>query len=213
MRVQRCIRAWPESSCRLQVDQLLAVQFQEDMNRLVQHCGRRAQGGRQTLLVSATLTPKVGLTTCCCCLADVRSVCWCCRRTRHRTQAETGLVSIDINARLLMRLDLRVVGSCLGIELAGCSSLYPSCCGCACINTNGPDAGGDSGCCLVPQRAAGDGHRRCGSARQPSGGRGAGAGRAAAASPPDPAGLGAAASRGQRRERARCAFAMHPAAL
>ena len=42
-----------------QVDQLLAVQFQEDMNRLVQHCGRRAQGGRQTLLVSATLTPKV----------------------------------------------------------------------------------------------------------------------------------------------------------
>lgn len=41
------------------MDQLLAVQFQEDMNRLVQHCGRRAQGGRQTLLVSATLTPKV----------------------------------------------------------------------------------------------------------------------------------------------------------
>ena len=29
------------------------------MTRLVQPCGRRAQGGRQTLLVSATLTPKV----------------------------------------------------------------------------------------------------------------------------------------------------------
>ncbi|KAK9822465.1 hypothetical protein WJX81_005408 [Elliptochloris bilobata] len=42
-----------------EVDQLLAVQFQEDMTRLVQHCGRRAEGGRQTLLVSATLTPKV----------------------------------------------------------------------------------------------------------------------------------------------------------
>jgi len=41
------------------VDQLLAVQFQEDMTRLVQHCGRRADGGRQTVLVSATLTPKV----------------------------------------------------------------------------------------------------------------------------------------------------------
>ena len=43
----------------MQVDQLLAVQFQEDMTRLLQHCGRRAPGGRQTLLVSATLTPKV----------------------------------------------------------------------------------------------------------------------------------------------------------
>jgi hypothetical protein len=41
------------------VDQLLAVQFQEDMTRLVQHCGRRADNGRQTVLVSATLTPKV----------------------------------------------------------------------------------------------------------------------------------------------------------
>ena len=56
VRVARISTAW-----RAQVDQLLAVQFQEDMSRLVQHCGRRAPGGRQTLLVSATLTPKVPL--------------------------------------------------------------------------------------------------------------------------------------------------------
>lgn len=53
------------------MDQLLAVQFQEDMNRLVQHCGRRAQGGRQTLLVSATLTPKVLLP----CAVDALLMC------------------------------------------------------------------------------------------------------------------------------------------
>ena len=40
-------------------DQLLAVQFREDMTRLTEHVGRRAPGGRQTLLVSATLTPNV----------------------------------------------------------------------------------------------------------------------------------------------------------
>ena len=41
------------------MDQLLAVQFREDMARLTEHVGRRAPGGRQTLLVSATLTPNV----------------------------------------------------------------------------------------------------------------------------------------------------------
>ena len=35
------------------------MQFREDMARLTEHVGRRAPGGRQTLLVSATLTPNV----------------------------------------------------------------------------------------------------------------------------------------------------------
>ena len=42
----------------MQVDQLLAVQFREDMVRLVDHVGRKAPR-RQTLLVSATLNEKV----------------------------------------------------------------------------------------------------------------------------------------------------------
>ena len=43
----------------MQVDQLLAVQFREDMVRLVDHVGRKAPGPRQTILVSATLNDKV----------------------------------------------------------------------------------------------------------------------------------------------------------
>ena len=43
----------------LQVDQLLAVQFREDMVRLVDHVGRKAPEKRQTILVSATLNEKV----------------------------------------------------------------------------------------------------------------------------------------------------------
>lgn len=42
-----------------EADQLLAPQFREEMARLTEHCGRRVDGGRQTLLVSATLTPRV----------------------------------------------------------------------------------------------------------------------------------------------------------
>ena len=42
----------------MQVDQLLAVQFREDMVRLVDHVGRKAPK-RQTILVSATLNEKV----------------------------------------------------------------------------------------------------------------------------------------------------------
>ena len=42
----------------MQVDQLLAVQFREDMVRLIDHVGRKAPR-RQTLLVSATLNEKV----------------------------------------------------------------------------------------------------------------------------------------------------------
>jgi hypothetical protein len=51
-------QALPRGCCR-QVDQLLAVQFREDMARLTEHVGARAPGGRQTILVSATLTPNV----------------------------------------------------------------------------------------------------------------------------------------------------------
>ncbi|EIE21911.1 P-loop containing nucleoside triphosphate hydrolase protein [Coccomyxa subellipsoidea C-169] len=39
-----------------EVDQLLAVQFREDMTRLTEHVGRKCPAGRQTILVSATLT-------------------------------------------------------------------------------------------------------------------------------------------------------------
>ena len=47
----------PAGKCA-QVDQLLAVQFREDMVRLVDHVGRKAPR-RQTILVSATLNDKV----------------------------------------------------------------------------------------------------------------------------------------------------------
>eukprot|EP00887_Chlorella_sp_A99_P001159 scaffold14.g1159.t1 len=42
-----------------EVDQLLAPQFREEMTRLTEHCGKKAAGGRQTIVVSATLTPRV----------------------------------------------------------------------------------------------------------------------------------------------------------
>ena len=42
-----------------QADQLLAPQFREEVVRLAEHCGRRVPGGRQTVLVSATMTQKV----------------------------------------------------------------------------------------------------------------------------------------------------------
>lgn len=42
-----------------EADQLLAPQFREEMARVTEHCGRRVEGGRQTVLVSATLTPRV----------------------------------------------------------------------------------------------------------------------------------------------------------
>lgn len=38
---------------------LPSFQFREEMVRLCEHTGKRAPGGRQTLLVSATLTPRV----------------------------------------------------------------------------------------------------------------------------------------------------------
>ena len=43
----------------LQVDQLLQPHFAEDMARLTVHCGKRAPRGRQTVMVSATLTAQV----------------------------------------------------------------------------------------------------------------------------------------------------------
>ena len=43
----------------LQVDQLLEYHFEEDMTRLTQHCGKKLKGGRQTIIVSATLKDKV----------------------------------------------------------------------------------------------------------------------------------------------------------
>ena len=43
----------------LQVDQLLQPHFAEDMARLTVHCGKRTPRGRQTVMVSATLTAKV----------------------------------------------------------------------------------------------------------------------------------------------------------
>ncbi|GAB4818516.1 hypothetical protein N2152v2_005562 [Parachlorella kessleri] len=52
-----------------EADQLLAPQFREEMSRITgkpsmrqtgkEHCGKRVESGRQTILVSATLTPKV----------------------------------------------------------------------------------------------------------------------------------------------------------
>ena len=45
----------------VQVDQLLEYHFEEDMARLTQHCGKRLNGGRQIIIVSATLTQEVAL--------------------------------------------------------------------------------------------------------------------------------------------------------
>jgi superfamily II DNA/RNA helicase len=42
-----------------EADQLLAPQFREEVGRLADHTGRRVARGRQTVLVSATLTPGV----------------------------------------------------------------------------------------------------------------------------------------------------------
>lgn len=42
-----------------EVDQLLAPQFREEMSRIAEHTGKRCSGGRQTIAVSATLTPRV----------------------------------------------------------------------------------------------------------------------------------------------------------
>lgn len=49
----------PLTSFPLQVDQLLAPHFREDMIRLEQHVGKSIPEGRQTLIVSATLSDKV----------------------------------------------------------------------------------------------------------------------------------------------------------
>lgn len=52
-------------SCGLLVldeaDQLLAPQFAGDVSRLAAHCGKKLEQGRQTVVVSATLNPQVGL--------------------------------------------------------------------------------------------------------------------------------------------------------
>lgn len=45
----------------LQVDQLLEYHFEEDMTRLTEHCGKKVPGGRQTIIVSATLKDMVHL--------------------------------------------------------------------------------------------------------------------------------------------------------
>lgn len=59
-RVMRPLRAHLTEDCTgVQVDQLLAPQFREDVVRLEQHVGRKAEAGRQTVLVSATLSDKV----------------------------------------------------------------------------------------------------------------------------------------------------------
>lgn len=50
----------------LQVDQLLEYHFEEDMTRLTQHCGKKLKGGRQTIIVSATLKDKVPSPPNCC---------------------------------------------------------------------------------------------------------------------------------------------------
>lgn len=42
-----------------EADQLLAPQFREEMSRIAEHTGKKATDGRQTIVVSATLTPKV----------------------------------------------------------------------------------------------------------------------------------------------------------
>ena len=55
--MQRALIGLSPNTCT-QVDQLLAVQFREDMVRLIDHVGRKAPR-RQTILVSATLNEKV----------------------------------------------------------------------------------------------------------------------------------------------------------
>lgn len=42
-----------------EVDQLLAPHFRADLSRILEHTGKRLDGRRQTVLVSATLTPAV----------------------------------------------------------------------------------------------------------------------------------------------------------
>ncbi|KAK9790326.1 hypothetical protein WJX73_007490 [Symbiochloris irregularis] len=42
-----------------EADQLLAPQFAGDVSRLAAHCGKKLEQGRQTVVVSATLNPKV----------------------------------------------------------------------------------------------------------------------------------------------------------
>jgi superfamily II DNA/RNA helicase len=42
-----------------EIDQLLAPQFREDMVRITEHTGKRYAGGRQTVVVSATMTSRV----------------------------------------------------------------------------------------------------------------------------------------------------------
>ena len=42
-----------------EADQLLAPQFAADVSRLAMHCGKRAAGGLQTVVVSATLSSQV----------------------------------------------------------------------------------------------------------------------------------------------------------
>ncbi|KAL4529367.1 hypothetical protein Ndes2526A_g04159 [Nannochloris sp. 'desiccata'] len=42
-----------------EADQLLAPQFREEMQRITEHTGKKCDNGRQTIVVSATLTPRV----------------------------------------------------------------------------------------------------------------------------------------------------------
>jgi len=42
-----------------EADQLLAPQFREEMSRICDHTGKKSDSGRQTIIVSATLTPRV----------------------------------------------------------------------------------------------------------------------------------------------------------
>jgi superfamily II DNA/RNA helicase len=42
-----------------EADQLLAPQFREEMQRITEHTGKKCDNGRQTVIVSATLTPRV----------------------------------------------------------------------------------------------------------------------------------------------------------
>jgi superfamily II DNA/RNA helicase len=42
-----------------EADQLLAPQFREEMQRITEHTGKKCENGRQTIIVSATLTPRV----------------------------------------------------------------------------------------------------------------------------------------------------------
>lgn len=62
------------------MDQLLAVQFREDMVRIVEHVGRKAPTGRQTILVSATLTHNVRIHP----LAKLSQKWLCCHAVMHK---------------------------------------------------------------------------------------------------------------------------------